>query len=152
MTVVLDALRAELLVRAVIEKCGSSPLVATVVTRAGGQQIGEKSNTGVGQMARFSVVRELNIRAVQGRTDLSEAPTDWAERQPTAIGPAPELTGAALRIFTKTGTLDDPNFQLVGVIGLVGIESKAAVEILADVITSHGFLLYSDLPQAGAQG
>jgi len=150
-TVVLDSPRASLLVGQVIEKCGSDPLVATVVIRTGGQQMAGKSNTGAGQMARFSLVRELNILAVQGRTDISEVPKDWAERQGAPMAPCPALTGAALRIYTLTGTRQDPNFSLVGVIGLLGVESELAITTLTEVLRGNGFLLFSDLPLAGAQ-
>lgn len=152
MSVVLDSPRAELLVRGAVEKCGNDALVASVVTHPGGKSLAEKHNVGTGQMARTFMVRDLNLLAAQGREDIGEVPTDWSRRQATAVIPAPALTGAALRIYARSGTPDAPSYQLVGVIGLLGIEAERAVAILTEVVSSNGFFLHSDLPQAGAQG
>lgn len=152
MSVVLDPPRAELLVKEAVEKCGNGALIASVVTHPGGKSLAEKHNVVAGQMARTFLVRDLNLLAAQGREDISEVPADWSRRQATAVIPAPAPTGAALRIYSMSGTSDAPTYRFVGVIGLLGIEAERAVAVLTEVISHNGFFLHSDLPQAGAQG
>lgn len=148
MVVILDAVRAELLARQAVEKCSRS-MVATTVILPGGKTLASRHSA---KMGRLLQVRELCIMAVQGeRVDITKTPEAWAKGQGEAMAPAPTLTGAALRIYSATGVKDSPNYQLVGVIGLIGVSSRRAVQVLRDVITSNGFLLTSDLPRGGAQ-
>jgi hypothetical protein len=151
---VLDAPRADVLVARVIEVCAREypgVLVTSLVSRPGGQRIADRSTAKAGQMALTLQVREINNIAVS-RGDLIGIPQDFVDRQPSAICATPAYVGAAVRLYSRTGTQSERLYQSVGVIGLLGIESEMAYKILTQVVKDNGFLIFSDLPTDGEQG
>ena len=142
--VVLDVPLAEKLVADVIDGCPDGIPVASIVMRSGGTTIASKHNT---RMGRFTQLREVCVLAVMAREDILEVPQDWVEKQPQAMAEAPELVGAALLIYVKSGTPTCPEFGLMGVIGLFGIPSEEAAQLLRTVLVNRGFSTTSDLPK-----
>lgn len=151
---ILDIPQAGELARRALQECKDQhpgELIDVVVIWPGGKTIAEASTAQAGQASRPLVVREISVQAVTERTDYSSIPQDWAQRQTYGIGKSPRLIGAVLRIC-QAGARSQHDVQVVGVIGLLGIDAEHAMEILAKVIHDNGFILFSDLPRAGAQG
>jgi hypothetical protein len=152
---VLDKLRAESLVAQVLRECGrqhAGVLVDVVVTWPGGEIMAQATTAQDPHQSRPLLVLDINNQAVLRRADYWCVPTEWARQQVYRIGDAPRLIGSVLRIYYPAGTASDPTVQMVGVIGLLGIAAQSASEILAQAVRDDGFLLFSDLPQAGKPG
>lgn len=151
---VLDKPQAQQLVEQVGLACKNAypeAIYDVVVSWPGGKSIAHLTNAVPGQMSRSLLVREINSMAVQQKSDFPEIPQDWTRRQATPVYPAPRPVGSVVRIYSRTGNDQSPNFQMVGVIGLLGIDAESAHPILSETVRGGGFLLFSDLPQNGVQ-
>lgn len=152
---VLDAPRAELLVTHAIAYCRNEHpgvIVDVVVTWPGGKIMADATTAGENQRSRPHVVCDINNQAVRAQTDYLAIPHEWARRQEYAIGDAARLIGSVLRIYHRAGTAKDPNTQMVGVVGLLGIDAEHARAILTKAAHGCGLSIFSDLATDDKQG
>lgn len=144
--VVLNSPEAERLTADILRACPAGEVVSTQVMFLGGKTLAQAKSGQIGYMMHL---RNLCLSASgDGQAVLKSAAGGITE----AVGTAPRIVGAALRIHMTSGDAVNPTYPAVGIIGLLGLPPEQAIIVLSDVLRRHGFFAPSALPTADKQG
>lgn len=144
---VLNIAQAELLAREVVAACPEGAHVSVQVMYPGGKTLAQEQSTQIGYRMQL---RLLCLEVSNLHTTVTEIPGGDA-KLPQAVGTAPQLIGVAMRLYARSGTPANPTYPSVGIIGLLGLPPEQAIAVITKVLNARGFLVASELPQAGAQ-